>query len=271
MTRLRVRSMAGPTAKPTRSMSGRWSRLVAREFLEWLAVPGGGDWLDVGCGTGTLVQAILASGSPRTIKGIDLSDGFIAHARARIPDARVSFDVGSAEALPADTAAYDAVISGLMLNFVPKPELAAREMMRVAKPGAVVGIYVWDYAGKMEFMRYFWDSAAALDPQAASIQEGSRFPLCKPEPLAELFNGVGFDEVAVRAIDVATVFKDFEDLWSPFLGGQGPAPSYVMSLDAEMRAALRERIRVELPIAPDGSIPLVARAWAVRCARPATR
>ncbi len=157
-----------------------------------------------------------------------------------------------------------------MLNFIPKPELAAGEMLRVAKPGAVVGVYVWDYAGKMELMRHFWEAAAALDPDAVSFQESSRFPLCKPEPLEKLFRSVGFADVAVRPVDVDMVFKDFEDLWSPFLGGQGPAPGYVMSLDEERRAALRERIRVGLPIAPDGSIPLMARAWALRCVRPLT-
>jgi hypothetical protein len=49
-----------------------------------------------------------------------------------------------------------------------------------------------------------------------------------------------------------------------FLGGQGPAPSYVMSLSEEKRVQLRERLRDSLPFAIDGSIPLVARAWAVR-------
>ena len=128
---------------------------------------------------------------------------------------------------------YDAVVSGLVLNFLPKPELAAGEMMRVAKPGAVVGAYVWDYAGKMDLMRYFWDSAVALDPGAARFQEGSRFTLCKPEPLAELFSGAGFEDVSVRAVDIDSVFENFDDYWSPFLGGQGPAPAYAMSLSVE--------------------------------------
>ena len=249
---------------------GRWSRLVARAFLEWLSVPAGRQWLDVGCGTGSLVRTILEDTAPSRIKGVDKSDGFIGLARQTIRDERASFDVGDAQALPEESMIYDAVVSGLMLNFLPRPELAAGEMMRAVKPGGVVAAYVWDYAGRMDMMQHFWRAAVALDPSAASFQEGSRFALCQPEPLAGLFKSAGLDEVTVRAVDIDTVFDDFEDYWSPFLGGQGPAPAYAMSLNAERRAALRERIRSELPVAPNGSIPLMARAWAVRCVRPQT-
>ncbi|HVF98367.1 MAG TPA: hypothetical protein VND68_00895 [Chloroflexia bacterium] len=102
------------------------------------------------------------------------------------------------------------------------------------------------------------------DPAIADKDEGRRFPACKPEPLAELFEGAGLDGVEVRAIDVNTRFRDFDDYWLQFLGGQGPAPGYVTSLTEEGRAALRERIRSKLPVARDGTIPLIARAWAVR-------
>ncbi|MBF8283654.1 MAG: methyltransferase, partial [Anaerolineales bacterium] len=138
------------------------------------------------------------------------------------------------------------------------------EMARAAKPESVVAAYVWDYAGKMQMMRHFWNAAAALDPAARDLDEGRRFPICQPEPLRELFQNAGLREVEVRPIDIAADFRDFDDYWSPFLGGQGPAPGYAMSLSDERRAALRERIRAGLPFALDGSIPLVARAWAVR-------
>ncbi len=243
---------------------GRWSRLVAREFLQWLAVAPSSRWLDVGCGTGALSEVILETASPHTVVGIDPSEGYIAYARDQVDDDRARFQVGDAQALPFDAASFDAVVSGLVLNFVPEPHQAAGEMARVTRPGGIVAAYVWDYAGKMELMRYFWDAAVALNPAASELDEGRRFPLCKPDPLHRLFEGAGLREVEVRPIDVPTHFRDFDDYWSPFLGGQGPAPGYAMSLSEERRGELRERIRSTLPIAVDGSIHLIARAWAVR-------
>ena len=243
---------------------GRWSRPVAREFLNWLNVSAQSRWLDVGCGTGALSQTVLDSTAPGAVKGIDRSDGYVAFARERIRDERAQFEVGDAQALPVETGTYDAVVSGLVLNFVPQPQRAVAEMARAAKPKSVVAAYVWDYAGKMQLMRHFWNAAAALDPAARDLDEGRRFPICQPEPLRELFQNAGLREVEVRPIDIAADFRDFDDYWSPFLGGQGPAPGYAMSLSDERRAALRERIRAGLPFALDGSIPLVARAWAVR-------
>jgi SAM-dependent methyltransferase len=246
---------------------GRWSRPVAHEFLSWLAVSPGSRWLDVGCGTGALSQTILQLMAPAQVKGVDRSEGYVAFAQDHTQDERVQFEVGDAEALPVETATYDAAVSGLVLNFVPQPDRAVEEMSRVTEPGGVVAAYVWDYAGKMQLMRHFWNAAAALDSQALDLDEGRRFPVCNPRALAELFQAAKLQNVETRAIDIATDFKDFEDYWSPFLGGQGPAPSYARSLSEEQRAALRERIRSGLPFALDGSIPLVARAWAVRGTR----
>jgi SAM-dependent methyltransferase len=248
---------------------GRWSRLVARHFLAWLAMPPGGQWLDVGCGTGALSATILDLAAPSLVKGIDRSAGFSAFAQAHIRDARAQFGVGDAQELPVESSSYDAVVSGLVLNFVPQPEQAVAEMARAAKSGGVVAAYVWDYAGKMQLMRHFWNAAAALDPAAYTLDEGRRFLLCQPAPLAQLFQDAGLRAVEVRPIEIATDFRDFDDYWSPFLGGQGPAPSYVCALSDERRVALRERIRAGLPFAVDGSIPLVARAWAVRGLRAA--
>jgi len=243
---------------------GRWSRLVAREFVAWLQVPPGSRWLDVGCGSGALPETVLAQAEPESIEGVDTSEAFVAYAASRVTDPRASFAVADAQALDRPDAAYDAVASSLVLNFLPDPARGAAEMRRVARPGGVVAGYVWDYAGEMQLMRRFWDAAAELDPAAADLDEGRRMAGCNPADLEALFSGAGLEEVETRAIDVPTVFADFDDYWSPFEGGQGPAPGYCVSLPPDRRAALRERLRETLPAAADGSISLVARAWAVR-------
>jgi SAM-dependent methyltransferase len=243
---------------------GRWSRRVAAELIHWLDLPHGRDWLDVGCGTGALASTILALAEPRRVRGYDLSAEHVAGARARAADPRAEFAQADATALPDPAHAYDAAVSGLVLNFVPEPARAVAEMARVVRPGGTVAVYVWDYAGQMQLMRVFWDAAAELDPSAAKLDEGRRFAWCRAEPLRDLFEAAGLRDVQVRAIDVPTRFADFEDYWQPFLGGQGPAPGYAASLDGERRAALRELIRGRLPMESDGSIALTARAWAVR-------
>jgi SAM-dependent methyltransferase len=243
---------------------GRWSRFVAKEFLTWLNVAPRARWLDVGCGTGALSQIILGHIQPLAVTGVDASEAFVSHAKEQLSDARVTFVVGDARVLPFEEQSFDAVVSGLMLNFVPEPEKAVSEMTRVAKRGSTVAAYVWDYTGKMEMMRYFWDAVTALNPNGLAADEGQRYPLCRPKPLTELFESVGLEHTEVKAIDVPTHFRNFDDYWSPFLGGQGPAPAYATSLSEKARETLREYLRAHLPTQADGSIPLIARAWSVR-------
>ncbi len=252
------------SGSPYEAYVGRWSRLVAREFLPWLAAPSRGRWLDAGCGTGVLSEAILREADPAEVVGCDPSDGFIAYAREHIGDERATFEVANAQALPFEDARFDAIVSGLVLNFLQAPERGLEEMVRVARPSGTVAAYVWDYADQMQLIRRFWDAAAALDPTARDLDEGRRFPVCRPERLERLFRDAGLEDVAVRSIEVPTVFRDFDDYWAPFLGAQGPAPSYAMSLGEQQRVALREQIRAGLPAADDGSIRLIARAWAAR-------
>jgi SAM-dependent methyltransferase len=243
---------------------GRWSRLVARDFIDWLEAGSSQRWLDVGCGTGALTQTVLQRAAPTHILGIDQSDGFIAYARRAVTDPRAVFQVADASALPVETAAFDAAIAGLVINFIPDTPKAAAEMVRAVRTGGIVAAYVWDYAGEMQMMRRFWDAAVALDPSALDKDEGKRFPLCRPEPLAALCRAAGLNDVETRAIDIPTVFQNFDDFWVPFLSGQAPAPGYCMSLSEERRQALRERLRSMLPAERDGGIPLMARAWAVK-------
>jgi SAM-dependent methyltransferase len=242
---------------------GRWSRRIAPLFLEWLRVPPDRRWLDVGCGTGALCAAILERCLPASLDGVEPSQGFLETAVAEL-GSRVTFHRADAAALPLDDDEFDAVVSGLVLNFLPDLDAALAEMLRVTLDGGMVAGYVWDYADRMELMRWFWDAAAELDPVAAQLDEGVRFPDCTPEALTWRFASAGLVDVESTGIEIPTRFVDFDDYWAPFLRGQGPAPSYVMSLDDDARERLRASLDERLPRETDGSISLVARAWAVR-------
>ena len=247
---------------------GRWSRRLAPMFIQWLDVPPGKSWIDVGCGTGALASSVLQIAEPAAVVGIDPSSGFVTYSAAKIRDPRASFRVGDAKALEFADASFDAVVAGLVLNFTGDPDRTALEMRRVARHGGTVGAYVWDYAEGMRMMRVFWDAAIELDSAALARDEGARFPICRPDALRACFEGAGLQDVDVRALDLEMAFKDFDDYWKPFLGGQAPAPAYAMSLSEEDRVRLRELVRSRLPIASNGSLDLVSRAWAVRGVAP---
>ena len=246
------------------SYVGRWSRPVAREFLAWLGAPAGLDWLDVGCGTGALSATILAMADPARVIGVDPSSAYIQHARAHVDDDRAKFAVGDAVAVGREDGEFDAVVSGLALNFFPDQPGAVAEMRRVTRRGGTVSAYVWDYAEGIQLMRTFWDAALSLDPANAALDEAARFPICQPDALSSLLKAGGLVDIANRDITVPTVFRDFDDFWTPFLSGQGPAPAYAATLSEEARAELREQLRARVPYDEAGRIPMTARAWAVK-------
>jgi hypothetical protein len=140
----------------------------------------------------------------------------------------------------------------------------AREMARVTRPGGTVAAYVWDYAGCMQMMRHFWDVAVELNPSDSALDQAERFPLCQPEPLETLFRDAGLTSISVRSIDIPTVFRDFDDYWTPFLGKQGAAPTYLASLNETDREQIRDALKARLVPNADGTIAMIARAWAVQ-------
>ncbi len=243
---------------------GRWSRQVGKTFLDWLSLPASLDWVDVGCGTGALVETILDRNDPSSVIGVEPSEGYLSAARARIQDERSDLKSGNAMSLPLNATSVDVAVSGLVLNFVPDKQGALLEFSRVTRPGGTIALYVWDYAGEMQLMRYFWDAVSKIFPDGGDHDEGKQFPICKPEPLADLFRAISLEAVDVGALDIPTEFVDFNDYWSPFLRGQGPAGSYCVSLSESDRERLRSRLEISLPIRSDGRIHLIARAWGAK-------
>jgi SAM-dependent methyltransferase len=243
---------------------GRWSRAVARSFVEWLEVAPRAHWLDFGCGTGALSAAICALKNPGSVLACDASGPLLEQARERLPDKRMAFEIAQAERPPEREGGFDMAVSGLVLNFIDDPRRALGSLRgRLSERGGSAS-YVWDYAEGMQFLSYFWRAALALDPGAAPLAEHARFGQWNRALLSSLMRDAGYSRVETRVIEIETPFTGFDDFWQPFLGRTGPAPSYVASLAPERRDALRERLRQDLPLDSDGRILLTARAWAVR-------
>lgn len=262
MTHPTDRTWAG--AEAYEAFMGRWSRPLARRFVDWLRPAPAGHWLDVGCGTGALTAAICAAGEPASVLSCDPSEPFVEHARSRVSDPRVSFVVAGAENLPDREGGFDTVVSGLVLNFLPDAArftLSVRERLR---PGGFFAAYVWDYRDGMDFLKAFWEEAIAVEPRAVAHTESLGFSLCRPEALAALLESAGFARVETGALEIPTEFADFDDYWLPFLRGTGTGPNFAASLDDSSRELLRERLRHRVAPGTDGRIRLKARAWAVR-------
>ncbi len=243
---------------------GRWSRRLAPGFVSWLRIPGGVHWLDVGCGTGALADAVCSHADPASVVGCDPATPFVKYAREHSRDARQSFVVAGVGSLPRRPGGYGSVASLLALNFFPDVEGTIHELQSVAALRATVSACVWDYSDGMQLLRHFWDAAVSQDSAASALDEGNRFPLCRRDTLTALFRKSGLSDVCCAPIEILTDFASFEEYWCSFLGGTGPAPSYVASLAADLRMILERRLEETLRRGPDGKITLTARAWAVR-------
>lgn len=250
------------SGNPYEHFMGRWSNIVAEKFLKWLSPENGLSWLDVGCGSGALSESIINGYSPKSVIAVDQSEGFIQTAQKRLGSNAIC-KIGDALNLPVEDNTIDVTVSGLVLNFLSDTNSALSEMKRVTVNGGTVAIYVWDYAGKMEFLQTFW-KVAELRNDISALNEAKRFSQCNIESLQNIFTETGFNQIITNIIEISTHFADFDDYWNPFLGGQGPAPSYLKSLNENEREHLRNMIYEQLPIKSDGSIPLSARALVIK-------
>lgn len=243
---------------------GRWSRVLASKYVRWIDAPLRSRWLDVGCGTGSLAKAICESADPVSVTACDPAEAFVEFAKGEAHDPRIAYQVRSTGSLPRSAEGYDSVASLLALNFFPDPIEGVTEMASLAKNGAIVSACVWDYAGGMEFLRVFWDTAVSLDHSAVLLDEGHRFPICSKARLEGLFADAALTDVICQPIEITTSFSSFDDYWQPFQGGTGPAPAYVASLEDADRDRLRETIREKLFLTSARAIEMKAAAWAVR-------
>jgi SAM-dependent methyltransferase len=241
---------------------GRSSKLLAPLFVEFVGVKG--EVLDVGCGTGALTFAIAKSRAVSKIVAMDLSEGFLAYARSKTDDPRISFELGDAQSLPCPDASFDCCLALLVVSFIPDAPKAAREMRRVTRPGGVVATAMWDNTGGNDLNQSLWEAAIPLDPKAPQDKDrpGS---YGTAEALSSLWASAGLINIEVKNIVFPCGFSSIDDFWLPLTEGQGPAGAYLARLSDDHRAALRERLRQNLfGNRPDGPFTLRAKAWAVK-------
>lgn len=247
---------------------GRWSRLLAREFLAWLNMPAGLRWIDLCCGSGVLTEAIVERASPASVVGTDVSPQQIEFARRQRASVNVAFEIADAMSLPFADASFDIAVCGLGLYYLYDPPRALHEFQRVIRPGGTVAVYVWDYERGARFVREFWDAAIAIDPNAAAFDQARRFPICTQPELTALFARAEMKESRTQSLNIVTRFTSFNDYWEPILGGQGSAPTYLATLGTQAQTMIRDRLKATLPADATGAIELPARAWAIRGQRP---
>jgi ubiquinone/menaquinone biosynthesis C-methylase UbiE len=249
---------------------GRWSRLLAAEFLAWLEVAPGANWLEIGCGTGALTSAILESAKPASVTACDTAADFVRYCASNLRHPDCVVVTATTDTLPRREPGYDVVASSLVLNFLPDPVAGLARMREVCATHGCVAACVWDYSEGMEFLRLFWDAAMSLDPRSKALDEAVRFPLCRAEEMRSAFLRAGLERVAIESLTVPTRFASFDDFWLPFVDGPGPAPTYVASISETRRSELAALLRVRVPQGPDGEIHLRARAWAAKglCSAP---
>jgi ubiquinone/menaquinone biosynthesis C-methylase UbiE len=240
---------------------GRWSKKLPVPFLQWLEPPPGLRWLDLGCGTGVLSEAIYQTCRPTSLICVDPSPGFMEKAKERVSEG-ASFMVGGASDIPVDSGSVDILVSGLALNFFPDQDAAFAEMKRVVKPGGTIAAYLWDIVNEgMQFLNVFWKAASEADPAVKELDERNRFPICDPATMREAFQKAGLTDIQSTEFSIETPFKDFADYWEPFLGGQGPAATYLASLEEDAKEKLKKVLQGQLG---SGPINLTAKAIAVR-------
>jgi ubiquinone/menaquinone biosynthesis C-methylase UbiE len=232
-------------------MMGRWSRLVAEAFVDWLNAPSNLTWLDVGCGNGAFTEELIARCVPAAVTAVDPSDDQLAYARAR-PSARVvDFRVGDAQKLSFDKDTFDVAAMALVIAFLPDPSAAVAEMARVVRPGGLVAAYMWDIPGGGVPVHPIY---LALESMGLMSGRPPNSWASERDAMQRFWKEAGLETIETRVIRISTVYSDFEDFWDSNVVPIGPQGKLIASMSASAREELRLRLRDHLPVSSNGRI-----------------
>jgi SAM-dependent methyltransferase len=238
---------------------GRWSRIVGEVFLDWLAVPKGLRWLDVGCGNGAFTEVLIARCAPAAVSGIDPSEGQLSYARTRPGAKFAEFRAGDAQALPYPDGSFDAAAMALVISFVPDPIKAVTEMMRVVRPGGWVASYMWDLPGGGIPVEPVLRALKSLDV-AVPIPG---IEVSRRDNMRAVWEKAGLQSIDTHVIRIPVVYSDFDDFWQSYNVPEGPSGQPISKMSPAEIEELKRRLREQLPISPDGHIAYESFANAV--------
>jgi ubiquinone/menaquinone biosynthesis C-methylase UbiE len=234
-----------------------WSRAVGEQFVDWLALPPGLRWLDVGCGTGAFTELLLGQTNPFDVSAVDPAEDQIAYARTKPAAKHVNFRQAEAQKLPFADGEFDVAAMALVITFVPEPAQALAEMKRVVKPGGVIGTYVWDFLGKGNTQQPLREAVEAMGisvlPMAGHIHS-------RLESLNAIFTGAGLDAVSVRPIEIEISYASFDEYWTAQTGFANTVVQHMRKMSEAQVEEVKTHLREHLPRDKSGRI--VYKAWA---------
>ena len=243
--------------KSYETMMGLWSAEVGNAFLDWLDVPAGKRWIDVGCGNGASTELLVRRVGPAHIEALDPSAQQLDFARQRHQSGVASFRVGTADDLPFPDDSFDAALMALVVFFVPDAKAAVAEMARVVQRGGRVAAYAWDILG----------GGFPYETTHKAMTASGLKPILPPHPeaadlaaLEKLWNAAGLADVTTKTIEVSRVYKTFDDYWTVSISAPGIG-QVLNQLNAQDVAVVRSRAQ---EMTGQGPVTIKARAHAVK-------
>src|SRR5689334_930311 len=240
---------------------GQWSRRLAPLLIRFGGLADGDRVVDVGCGTGSLTFTLPQIANVAAVVGIDQAEVYVAHARARNTDPRITLRQADARALLFADASFGRAFSMLVLQFIPDAQRAVAEMRRVVRTGGMVAAAVWDAYGGMLRTRLICDIAAMLDP---AFEPPLFRSLSAPGELANAWREAGLVDVEQTDLVIRMEFADFDDYWTSSTA-EGPVYQFIAGLSDSARATLIDHLRrAYCANRPDGPRSFASVAWACR-------